>query len=637
MLPPYISSPIWNSDKKFDPDSEYGKNGSTKSVRNDSEKTGGIPVLQYSPPRWFQQQSKYRKLRQAGFLLLSLAVLYYVYFRAFSPYKFKNSNSQGQTPTLHFSTQTGTHNSPIGLFIDGNKTWHIYFQCQSCSLVQQCTFDPSIDTPTPIPVTDCTSWGHAISSDLYTWSMQPIALQGDDYDIWGGSAVIDKNNTSGAFPNQTNGVVAVYTQHHPVKRTLEQAIAYSTDGGYTFTKYSKNPVLSFPEENQDFRDPKVIWHEPTQRWVMTVAKAASTTIGIYTSPNLIDWVAASEFTNQDLVNVGHGFEYPNLVPIPRLNSTGASNKNRPKVPGGSIQDFGDYILLSSSGRGSPLNGGSITRYFPGKFNGTHFESIDNRTDRLIDFGPDNYASQFFFGLPHEVPVVSLGLASNLHYTTSSPTGRGLGQTSMFTGPREGYLIYGPGEGDLSYFSRPVGLDSLRGETLANFSAQQLPDHSVLYNGSEAVLVEAIFMMLPPDDQIVELNLDFIFRSSKSSEQILCTTVFKTWVADFGCDRSQAISKWSIDNSLLNQMSAHQVRPLLPFHNPAIRRWKVQAIMDRSILEVFLNDGVKAGTATIFSEEPIDSIHFQSSKIPTWATLSVTVQRLRPEQSARRHN
>ena len=596
MLPPYISSAIWNSDKKFHPESEYGKNGSIKSVRNDWEKTGRISL-----PRWLQYQSKYTKLRQAGFLLLSLAVLHYVYFGALSPYKFNNSNGQDQAPTLHFSTPTGTHNSPpIGLFIDGNKTWHVYFQCQSCTLVQQCMFNPPIDT-------DCTSWGHATSSDLYTWSMQPIALQGDDCDIRGGSAVIDKNNTSGLFPNQTNGVVAVYTQRHPVTRTLEQAIAYSTDGGYTFTKYSKNPALRFPEGNQDFRDPKVIWHEPTQRWVMTVAKA--TTIGIYTSPNLIDWVAASDFTNQDLVDVGHGFEYPNLIPIPRLNSTGARTPNLPTVPGGTVKDFGDYILLTSSSKGSPLNGGSITRYFPGKFNGTHFEPINNRTDRFIDFGPDNYASQFFFGLPDGAPVVSLGLASNLRYDTTSspPAGRGLGQTSMFTGPREGYLIHGPGEGDLSYFSRPVGLDALRGETLANFSAQQLPDRSVFYNGSEAVLVEARFM-------------------------ILCTTVFRTWTADFGCYRSQTISKRAID-----QMSVHQVRPLLPFHNPAVRRWKVQAIMDRSILEVFLNDGVKAGTATISSEQPIDSIHFQSSKIPTWATLSVNVQRLRTEQSARRHS
>jgi sucrose-6-phosphate hydrolase SacC (GH32 family) len=88
--------------------------------------------------------------------------------------------------------------------------------------------------------------------------MQPIALQSDDYDIWAGSTVIDQNNTSGFFPNQTNGVVAVFTQHHTVTGKQEQAIAYSTDGGHTFTKYSKNPILPRTDENRDFRDPKVI-------------------------------------------------------------------------------------------------------------------------------------------------------------------------------------------------------------------------------------------------------------------------------------------------------------------------------------------------------------------------------------------
>jgi beta-fructofuranosidase len=407
--------------------------------------------------------------------------------------------------------------------------------------------------------------------------MQSIALQDDEHNIWGGSTVIDKNNTSGLFPNQTNGVVAVYTQHHIVTGMQEQAISYSTDGGYTFIKYSKNPILPRPDGNQ-FREPKVIWHESTQRWVMTVAKAAYTVVGIYTSPNFIDWVAASDFTIKDLVDAAHGFENPNLVPIPRINSTGARNPNLPKVPGGTIQDFGEYILPISSRQGSPLNGGSVTRSFPGKFNGTHFESNNNRTDRSIDFGPDNYATQFSFDFPRGTPVVGLGLASNLRYTTSSPTGYGLRPKSTFTGPREGYLIHGAGEGDLSLFSRPFNLDSLRGETLANFSAQHLPDRSILHNGSEAVLVEARFEMQPPDDELVELNVDFMFRSSNSPEQIFCTTVFQTWTADFGCDRSQAISNWSIDNSLLNQMTARQIQPLLPFHNPAVRRWEVQAII-----------------------------------------------------------
>jgi beta-fructofuranosidase len=463
--------------------------------------------------------------------------------------------------------------------------------------------------------------------------MQPIALQCDEYGIWSGSIVVDKNNTSGFFPNQTNGVVAIYTQHHLVNRTEEQAIAYSTDGGYTFTKYAKNPVLQFPAGSENFRDPKVIWHCPTQRWVMAVAKTALTTIGIYTSSNLVDWTSVSDFKNQHLVDAGHGFECPNLVPIPRINSTGAEDPNLPTIPGGEIRDFGDYILLASSGGGSPLNGGSVTRYFLGKFNGTHFDPIDNRTDRFIDFGPDNYASQFFFGLPDGAPVVSLGWASNLRYAGSVPTGPREGWRGILTGPREGYLIHDPGEGDLSYFSRPIGLDTLRDQTFADISIQQAVNQSVSYNSSEAVLVEAHLEMQPYDDDSVEINLDFIFKTSLGPEKILCTIIFRTWTADFGCDRSQATLNWTLSDPYQNQMTALRVRPLLPFHNPAVRRWEVQVIMDQSILEVYLNGGVKSGTITMFPSSPLDTVHLRTNKIPIWASLKVKVQGLRAGRSA----
>ena len=78
-------------------------------------------------------------------------------------------------------------------------------------------------------------WGHATSQDLYTWENQQIAIYAmEDSQIFSGSAVIDTNNTSGFFPNQTNGVVAIYavnTQYSQV-----QEIAYSYDGGFTFIK-----------------------------------------------------------------------------------------------------------------------------------------------------------------------------------------------------------------------------------------------------------------------------------------------------------------------------------------------------------------------------------------------------------------
>jgi beta-fructofuranosidase len=76
--------------------------------------------------------------------------------------------------------------------------------------------------------------------------------------------VVDVNNTSGFFPNQDNGVVAMYTL--AVEDGYQvQNIAYSVDNGYTFQQYEKNPVINI--QSPEFRDPQVTWHSDTQRWV----------------------------------------------------------------------------------------------------------------------------------------------------------------------------------------------------------------------------------------------------------------------------------------------------------------------------------------------------------------------------------
>ena len=98
-------------------------------------------------------------------------------------------------------------------------------------------------------------WGHATTTDGYTFLNQPIALfpDAEGNTIFSGSAVVDRNNTSGFFPDQDNGVVAIYTLASSTRQA--QAISYSRDGGYTFESYSGNPVIDVNSAN--FRDPQV--------------------------------------------------------------------------------------------------------------------------------------------------------------------------------------------------------------------------------------------------------------------------------------------------------------------------------------------------------------------------------------------
>lgn len=76
---------------------------------------------------------------------------------------------------------------------------------------------------------------------------------------------MDTNNTSGMFPNQTNGVVAFYTiADYPADGSVglqTTNVAFSYDDGYTFETYAENPIQNI--NSSQFRDPQVTWHAPT--------------------------------------------------------------------------------------------------------------------------------------------------------------------------------------------------------------------------------------------------------------------------------------------------------------------------------------------------------------------------------------
>lgn len=100
-------------------------------------------------------------------------------------------------PQVHYSPPQHFMNDPNGMFKDEDGIWHLYYQYN----------------PTGI-VAGNQHWGHATSKDLYHWVNQPIALfpPKETQYIFSGSAVTDPNNTSGFFPNQKNGVVAIYVR-----------------------------------------------------------------------------------------------------------------------------------------------------------------------------------------------------------------------------------------------------------------------------------------------------------------------------------------------------------------------------------------------------------------------------------------
>jgi levanase/fructan beta-fructosidase len=172
------------------------------------------------------------------------------------------TNTEKYRPMYHHTPQYGWMNDPNGMFYkDG--VWHLYYQ-----------FNPYGSQ------WENMTWGHSSSKDLIHWEAQPTAIEPDALgDIFSGSAIVDKDNTAGFG---AGAIIAMYTS---AGKNQTQSIAYSTDGGKTFTKYAGNPVITYPAP--DFRDPKVFWHEGTKRWIVVLA--AGQEVQFYSSPNMKDW------------------------------------------------------------------------------------------------------------------------------------------------------------------------------------------------------------------------------------------------------------------------------------------------------------------------------------------------------------
>ena len=86
--------------------------------------------------------------------------------------------------------------------------------------------------------------------------------------MYSGSVVVDHEGTAGFGEG---AVLAFYTaagEHAKPRQTYTQCLAVSQDDGVTWEKYADNPVVNHIECAN--RDPKVIWHKPSQRWVMAL-------------------------------------------------------------------------------------------------------------------------------------------------------------------------------------------------------------------------------------------------------------------------------------------------------------------------------------------------------------------------------
>jgi len=231
-------------------------------------------------------------------------------------------------PQFHFTSRRGWLNDPNGLvWLDGE--YHLFYQHNPYG------WDWGN-----------MHWGHAVSPDLVRWRELPIALYPREFGDWAfsGSAVVDRARTSGFGPEGSTPLVLAYTS-----TGRGECIASSLDRGRTWSEFAGNPVVRHAG-----RDPRLLWHGPTGRWVMAVydEEKGERSIAFHSSPDLKAWTYESK--------IGGFFECPDLFELPVEGQPGR------KLWVLSAAD-GEYLLGHFDGRKFEPEPGGKRRTWHGHF------------------------------------------------------------------------------------------------------------------------------------------------------------------------------------------------------------------------------------------------------------------------------
>lgn len=401
-------------------------------------------------------------------------------------------------------------------------------------------------------------WGHARSKDLVHWETLPIALTPDEpitkQGVFSGSAIVKDDK-----------MYLMYTGHHFGEAeddsdfVEDQNIAVSDDG-VTFEKFADNPVISaaqIPSDNtNEFRDPKV-WKEDGQYYVVLGGQSKEDHLGqalLYSSVDLISWIYEGVIAKSEgIAEQGYIWECPDIFTLNEQQILLMSPKG--------IEPAGDaYQNLHQTG----YMIGDLDLSKPIFNHGPFIE---------IDHGHDFYASQ----------------------TTLAPDGRRImfawmamwksvmpeqadGWAGALTFPRELILR------DDHVYMKPVAeLAQLR-----ITGTEQ--NHTWIPSEGDETLVSAA--------QSNELQLSVSADQDFDLKLVADTNGVLT--LHYDCDNS----KFTVSRSDRLDMRVGYVRPS--------DKVNLQILLDRSSLEIFINDGETVFTERYYSETYPDVVLHQNS-------------------------
>ncbi len=477
-------------------------------------------------------------------------------------------------PVYHHTPPYGWMNDANGLFYkDG--LYHLYYQYNPYACVW-----------------GNMHWGHSTSPDMVHWEHQPVAIYRDGYGhIFSGSSVVDHANTAGFGEG---AVVSFYSSYNTQREYVQtQCLAYSLDDGMTFTKYEGNPVLVPFDGIKDFRDPKVFWYEPEQKWIMIVS--ADKEMRFYTSQNLKEWEYMSGWGE------GYGvqprqFECPDFFQL-----TTAEGETK-------------WVMIVNVNPGCYF-GGSATQYFVGEFDGKSFTcDSPKETVKWLDWGKDHYATVCFSNTGDR--VIAVPWMSNWQYGTIVPTKYFRSANAI---PRELGLFKAGGEFYVSAY--PVAeLSNLEkgSRTVDGIVATAgKPQNVKLFDKTDGayelemdINVPAVgrsgFRLMNDAGDVVDMYFDVLLQRFVMDRT-------KSGLIDFA-NRSTTHEIENHDRRKTNSMNYVNDFALATWAPMAVRgQHKVKILYDFDSLEVFIDGGKVVMTNLVFPDKPYDGLEVYSDK------------------------
>ena len=491
---------------------------------------------------------------------------------------FDTANREKFRPIYHHTPAYGWMNDANGLvYKDGE--YHLYFQ-----------YNPYGSKWGNM------HWGHSVSKDLVHWTHEQPAIARDTMGhIFSGSCVVDHNNSAGFGKD---AIIAFYTSHKNLPgnhQRQQQCIAYSLDNGRTYTKYEGNPVVTPFDGLENFRDPKVFWYAPQNKWVMIVS--ADKNMRFYESKDLKKWNYMSEW------GAGYGPQ-PNQFECPDFFEMAVDGNAQHKK----------WVMIVNINPGF-VYGGSGTMYFVGQFDGHKFTCDTAPNDvKWLDWGKDHYATVTYSNTPGR--VIAMPWMSNWQYANLTPTQQFRSQNAL---PRE-LKLYTADNGEQLVSAAPVketealrnkatDLGAFEGEKQAkidNEGAFEL-DFDLQAGTADKCGVE----IANAKGEKVSIYYDakaqrFVMDRAESG-----ITEFGNKVEPHQLDNAQSLKRYK--EVTVNYHNAFALGTWAPVPVKADAH-HVQIFVDKSSVELFVDGGRIAMTNLVFPNKPYNQLRFFGGKV-----------------------